>query len=234
MRARARVAMVAAGWVLACASGPEDVVAPPPAPLPPPTPSYVVSGTITDEAGLPMPGVTIWAPSSPRWISAYSSDQGEFALHLPQGQATIYMDLQGYLPEDRFFLLTADVHFHVTLHPIVITEEIRIGEILESEVLEGAPPCDRFGWDFFAPCRRYRFVGPATGRIRFEITWPTVFPELDLTMISPDGNLHATSFSGGDRKQILETDVAAGAVYEVRVNSYTGGQRFTLRAIMVP
>ncbi|MCC3157483.1 carboxypeptidase-like regulatory domain-containing protein [Hymenobacter sp. 15J16-1T3B] len=59
------------------------------APAPPAAPesfAVTVSGSITDGEGLPLPGATVWNPTT-REILAVTNSQGEFTLNLPTNAA---------------------------------------------------------------------------------------------------------------------------------------------------
>jgi hypothetical protein len=53
-------------------------------------------------------------------------------------------------------------------------------------------PCDPGGWDESAPCRRFYFIAPATGRLSIDNAWNGV-PPLDATIVIPANRYVATS-----------------------------------------
>jgi hypothetical protein len=100
---------------------------------------------------------------------------------------------------------------------------------VRSSVSATAAPCDPVGWDESAPCRRFYFIAPATGRLSIDNAWNGV-PPLDATIVIPANRYVATSTDNGFNRVSLSASLIAGVRYEVRVNSYYGAQVFDMTA----
>jgi hypothetical protein len=121
----------------------------------------------------------------------------------------------------------------IRLAPWLETETLTFGEWIESRVFVGAPPCDPWGWDAEAPCRKFLFEAPMDGRLVVTLEW-TGDPQLDATLVTPSGGYLGISHEAGYERALLEGPVLRSRAYEVRVNSYYGTQDFRLKAELIP
>jgi len=228
---RLSLLIAACGIVMACAGEePTAPVAPPPPPATP-LPTYVVFGTVQDEAGAPLSGAVADLVGLGR--SSISNDNGYFSFTGVRGPMTVRVGKDGYETQSRYLNVTADLAFSVKLLRVQTSEDIVLGQTIRSTVSEGARPCDPIRWDAAAPCRRFGFTAPFSGLFVVSISW-NGGSELDATMMNPNDTYLATSTESGFEQITLVAIVEAGVRYEIRVNSYYGGQVFNLRADLTP
>ncbi|MGQ0703462.1 MAG: carboxypeptidase-like regulatory domain-containing protein [Gemmatimonadales bacterium] len=225
--------VAASAILLACAS--EKVAAPTTPPLPLPT--FALSGVVQDEAGLPLSDVAVelFIVSSQATISTVSDPDGTFRFSGIRGWVKLRLSKNGFIPRFWDLVVASDLIWQVILQrpetPPPASDSIVLGATIRSTVDAAAPPCDPIGWDALAPCRRFWFTAPSSGRLAITIKWSGQ-PDLDATMVVA-GDYIATSRDVGPGEIALGADVAAGGTYEIRVSAYYGGQTFDLKAELI-
>ena len=228
---RLSLLIAAGGIVMACAGEEPTVPLAPPPPPATPLPTYVVFGTVQDEAGAPLSGAVADLVGLGR--TSISNESGYFSFTGVRGPMTVRVGKDGYEPQTRNLNVTADLAFSVKLSRVLLSEEIVLGQTIRSTVNESAPPCDPIRWDAMAPCRRFGFTAPFSGVFVVSISWNGGIP-LDATMMNPDDTYLASSRDSGFGQITLVATVYSGVRYELRVNSYYGRQEFDLKADLTP
>jgi hypothetical protein len=219
--------IAAAGIIMAACDNPEGPAGPE---ATTPQPSFVVFGTVRDEAGLAVSGaVAEIATGQFRGWSKVSNDSGYFSFAGVSGPATVRVWKDGYQLYVQKLVVTADLALEVGLVSVEMADGIQLGRTISSTVRPDAPPCDPAGWDAQAPCRRLPFTAPVSGVLAIRIWWFGGSP-LDATIVAPDGAYLGMSVESGVEEIRVSATVRAGEAYEIRVNSYYDYQAFTLRA----
>jgi Carboxypeptidase regulatory-like domain len=230
---RAFISLAVCATLMACSDDPirepTRVVAPAP---PPATPMFVLFGTVRDENGETVSGATAVIGTGPfQGRSAISNANGYFSFVGVSGSMWVQVFKDGY---DRYTLaltVAADFALDVRLSKLIAADSIQLGQAIRSAVSTGDPPCDPIRWDARAPCKRFPFTAPSNGTLVIYIMW-SGDPELDATMVDAQGQYVATSDAPGFDTARLVAPVEAGRSYEIRVNSYYGGQVFNLKAAL--
>lgn len=158
---------------------------------------------------------------------------GYFTFSGVRGVVTVRVTAPGFEPQSRNLDVTADVTWSFKLARLLFaSDSIVLGATIASAVDAGAPPCDPVNWDAWAPCQRFHFTAPATGRLVLLVTWQGI-SELDATLVTTGNSYVATSRPAATGIR-LEGFVQGGHLYEIRVSSYYEGQSFQLRADLFP
>ena len=196
---------------------------------------FVLFGVVEGVDGVPLAGaiVRLFGPGPNALDSAITGEAGYFVFRKLQGMVTITVVRSGYVTESRSLNMTQDILSFIRLAPWPGALVLTLGEWIESQVLGAAPPCDPVGWDANAPCRKFLFTAPTSGRLSVTLEW-SGDPELDATLVTLNGTYVGSSNPAGIERQLLEGPVAKGETYEVRVSSYYGLQDFRLRAELNP
>lgn len=202
----------------------------------PTTPAFVLFGSVRDSAGEPIAGATAQITDGTfRGRVAFSNQGGYFKFVQVSGPMTISVWKDGYdFSVVRDLMVSADLALDVTLARIEFSDSIILGQLIRSNVLAGAPPCDPVHWDAHAPCRRFSFTAPASGRLLISVTWSGGSP-LDAVIMSPEGAYLETSeeWGPGVEKVTVGTYVQEGLTYEIRISSYYDAQVFNLIADLI-
>lgn len=200
---------------------------------PPPLPTFVVFGVVEDDEGGPLRNATAeLIRTGQLTLTSTTNDSGFFSFGGVRGPTTLRVSKLGYVTTTRFLEVTESVLTRLTLARLLPDAVLTLGVPILGTVQAGAPPCDPGGWDANAPCRRFRFIAPATGTLRVVLTWEGE-PELDAVLVV-DGGYVASSDVTGVEQFRLEAPVVKGTEYELRVNSYYGTQEFELKADLIP
>ncbi|HKP27955.1 MAG TPA: carboxypeptidase-like regulatory domain-containing protein [Gemmatimonadales bacterium] len=215
--------------MLACSDSPVE-----PTTQQPPS-RYVFFGVVEGIDGTPLAGamVHLFGPGPIALDSAVTEETGSFVFRNLRGQVTVTVTRSGYVTESRVVLMTQDVISHIRLAPWPDAQVLTLGEWIQSQVLGAAPPCDPIAWDGDAPCRKFLFEAPLSGKLSVTLEW-SGSPELDATLVTMAGDYVGTSKPVAERRHLLEGPVVMGQSYEVRVSSYYGPQDFRLRAELNP
>ena len=214
----------------ACDDPAAPALLPPP---PPPPPGFIVSGIVVED-GLPLPGATaelIRVAGFPL-LSAVTDSTGRFVFGGVRGPATLRISKSGFTGEARYLEITESVDFRIRLVRLLPDGILTLGDTISATVQAGAPPCDPTGWDAEAPCHRFHFTAPASGKLLVAITW-VGNPEIDATLVHVRGGYVGTSVSAGYERALLEATLVRGQDYELRINSYYGKQDFKLSAELI-
>jgi hypothetical protein len=223
--------LICGALLTACNDPVEPLLLPPP---PPPPPGFVVMGIVEMEDGLPLPGATaelLRGGSFPD-LSAVTDSIGRFAFGGISGPATVRVTKSGFTGEARYLEVTEPVFFRLRLARLLPDAILTLGDTISATVQAGAPPCDPTGWDAEAPCRRFHFTAPASGKLLVAITWQGS-PEIDAALVHVRGGYVGISVSAGYERVLLDATVVMGQDYELRVNSYYGKQDFKLTAELI-
>ncbi len=216
--------LIAACWTAMACAGEEPLPVAPPPPPPPALPTFVVFGTVQDEAGAPLPGATADDVTGGR--SDITDDNGYFSFTGVRGPLTVRVRKDGYETFSQYLAsVSGDIALNIRMFRVL---EIVLGSTIHAMVDWSMPPCDPIRWDAQAPCRRFEFTAPFSGTLVLSISWAGG-SELDATMVRNDDYI-ATSTSVGLETVAMSAFVMAGVTYEIRVNSYYGSQVFDLRA----
>jgi hypothetical protein len=220
--------VVACGFVFGCygSDGPTG-----PGPIAPPT-VYNLSGYVRDQAGLAVSGATVEIPAVVGHF-ATTDATGYFSLGAVRGSFGIRVRKDGYAIYSRSLYVSSDQEIDVTLSKVEFADSIVLGRTVRTSVRASTPPCDPERWDALAPCQRFSFTSPISGKLLITVKW-IGGPSLDAAFMSPAGSYIAFSEDSGFEQFTLLVYVDAGAVYEVRVHSYYGGQMFDLSADLSP
>lgn len=199
-------------------------------PVRPPTPTFVLFGTVRDEDGRPITGAIARLATPPyKGQAAISNAGGYFSFAGIAGPLTVTVYKDGYDRSMATVTLNADLALEFRLNPVEPSDSLLFGRTFQSSVVSGSIPCDPVRWDARAPCRRFDFTPPKTGLLTIVISWDGE-QELDATIVSKNNQYVATSFENPGYQLILAAKVDANTTYEIRVNSYYSGQLFLLRA----
>lgn len=226
---RRRLALGAAcSIVVACGEVSEPVVDQP-AP-----PSFTLIGVVRDDDGVPVAGAGAKIVNGPfRDLRSVSTDSGYFSFSAVSGPMKVRVRKDGFHGYERDIVLVSDRLLEVTLSKIAFVE-LPLGATVRAKVAAADPPCDPFGWDATAPCRRFGLTATVTGFLVVTVTWRDG-PPLDAALIAPSGSYLATSQqSGPEDVAVLQATVEAGIRYELWVHSYYGSQEFDVRADLSP
>jgi hypothetical protein len=224
------IVMIAACMILPGCEDPilQPVIRPPQTQI-----GYVVLGSVRDREGLPISEARADIVDGPfKGVSALSNPEGYFSLIGVSGRFNLIAWKDGYDFEQQLLTVTGDRPVEFRL-PKLESDGIIFGRTIRSYVLLNAPPCDPVRWDANAPCRRFTFTPPFTGRMYVTITW-SGGSLLDATLTLPSGFYVATSDDLGSETVALQAVVDAHTTYELRVNSYYGTQVFNLKAELTP
>ena len=217
--------------LMACDELVEPALLPPP---PPPPPGFVVFGTVEGEDGLPLAEASaeLRRPGALPVLSSVTDARGHFTFSGVSGPANVRIRKPGFTGEDRYVVITELTILSFRLARLSPDQVLTLGDTISATVQAGAPPCDPDGWDAEAPCRRFQFMAPASGKLLVAITWQGS-PEIDATLVHVRGGYVGFSESAGFERVLLEGAVVKGQDYELRVNSYYGKQDFKLTAELI-
>jgi hypothetical protein len=224
---RRLVLIAACGIVVACGEVSEPVVDRP-AP-----PSFTLFGIIRDDTGAPVAGANAKIVNGRfRDLSSVSTDSGYFSFSAVSGPMKVRVRKDGFHGYERDIVVVSDRLLEVTLSKVAFVE-LPLGATVRAKVAAADPPCDPFGWDALAPCRRFDLTATATGVLVVSITWRDGSP-LDAALMAPNGSYLATSEEVGlNELVVVQATVEAGNRYELRVHSYYGSQEFDVRADLI-
>ena len=229
-----RLALLLAGSALLACSSDDPVQPIHPVPPPPPTVGFLVTGFVDEEGGARLAGATVelMRPGHDT-LTTTTEGNGLFSFASIVGPATLRVWKPGYVGEIRLLNVTWHWTDFIRLNGVLRDAILPLDSTVASTVQAAAPPCDPAGWDGLAPCRRFLFVAPASGRLMVSIAWQGS-PELDAALVFVRGGYVASYDQGGVGRFQLESSVVKGVEYELRVNSYYGTQAFELRADLTP
>lgn len=216
-----RVSVIAACTLLGACGSEEPLLGPAETPL-----QYVVSGTIRDDAGLPVAASRVEATGRDPLLVGHSTitdDGGAFRFEGLTGPVTIRAEKVGHYPALEHVLPGSDLGRLIRLRRF---EALSLGNTVSSRIDQ---PCS--GWrspHYF--CRGFHFRAPASGWLVVSIS--TVFEELDATIALAGAETDLAYNWGFDFE--LAAPVTVGGKYEVLVYSYTRLLEFELRADLHP
>jgi hypothetical protein len=213
------------GIVIGCM---DETIAPAP-PSPPPLPTFVITGTVLDEAGAPVSAAVAELVGLNNGTA--TDESGQFRLTGARGATTVRVRKEGFAPHLHNLFVAADQTINVTLRRAFLSDSIVLGATITG--VTDWPPCDPIRWDAQAPCRRFVFTAPASGILVISISWDGG-PPLDALIYEGSHTLLAYSTDAGFDNATVNAPVVAGHGYEIRVNSYYNSQIFNLRADLSP
>jgi hypothetical protein len=211
-----------------------DVDKLPTQPVTPVAQTFAISGTIRDMEGNAVLGATADVIGS-----AYSGKQsvsdaeGFFSITGVEGLLTLRVWKEGYEAMFKSLIVNSDTTLDITLASFEFADTLVLGEPVRAYVSASAMPCDPERWDERAPCRIFTFVPAMSGTLEIGLSWRGS-PQLDLTIVSDQGEYIATSKGAAPETAVLEAFVVAGSRYEIRINSYYEYQEFELMAQLIP
>lgn len=223
-----RLLLVCSALLTAC----DDQLSNPVLPPPPPA-GFVVFGIVETEDGFPMIDATAELIRAHYPVqTTTTNNSGHFTFSGVFGSATVRVSKPGYTGEQRVLTVTETVLTRFRLMRLLPDQVLTLGDTITATVQEGAPPCDPVGWDAEAPCRRFHFIAPSSGKLLVAITWQGS-PEIDAVLVVGRAGYVASSVPAGFERVMLEGQVVKGVDYELRVNSYYGRQDFKLTAELI-
>lgn len=164
--------------VLACDTGFDKPIGNGPVGPLAPTAGFVLSGTVRDETGLPLPGAmgeVIRIGHQTR--TSITGDDGVFRFEQVAGSLAVLVSKLGYATYSQGILINADHEIGVFLAKL---PTITLGQTIHSTTNE--PPCDPVQWDAHAPCRRFYFAPPSAGQLVITISC-TGFSDVDAVIV---------------------------------------------------
>jgi hypothetical protein len=217
--------IAACGIVVACGDGTENPVTP----AEPAPPAFVLLGTVQDEDGAAVSGAAVEITEGRyKDLSTATDAQGHFAFVGVRGHLVLRITKLGYEGRLQGVLVSDNQLIEIRLDRAAVIE---LGKTIRA--VTGEPPCDPVRWDANAPCRRFYFTSPSSGRLVIVVTWKSG-PDLDATMLTESDDYLAHSNLTGASQITLQATVDAGLPYEIRVNSYYQTQEFDLKADLHP
>ena len=82
----------------------------------------MIAGTVFRDPGFAQPGAAVWItkkddPKGKKLQTAMSDNRGEFAFHMPPGQATyqLHATLKGYRPAEEDVMIEGEEQVNATL-----------------------------------------------------------------------------------------------------------------------
>ncbi len=208
-----------------------------------PRQTYTLSGTVRDSSGVPVLGATAVlstvitnarsGPGTVALATTTTNEAGFFKFAGAVGAVAVRISKDDFNPYFKILDLTSDLGLDVTIAKALLSDTIQLGRTIRSTVSATAAPCDPYGWDAMAPCRRFSVTPSSNGAFSIVITWSGQ-PELDATLVTPTGAYIGNSFEAGFERITMNSVVTAGRTYELRVNSYYGAQSFYLTATLTP
>ena len=108
-------------------------------------------------------------------------------------------------------------------------EVLELGSTIHS--ITSQPPCDPWGWDAQAPCRRFQFLAPKKGQLVVNLSFSS--GSLDFTIVRVPTNDYVGTSDEALQSITVKANLSAGELYEIRVNSYYDETPFDLQAIFL-
>jgi hypothetical protein len=216
--------------------GPPVNPAPPSPPAPVPGQTFTVSGIVSNDANVPVPGAYVVVLGQETVFATTAAD-GSYSIAGVRSSPVELMSpllsaskpgfFTGVEFADRNYLpIASDTRLDFRLVPQVA---IALGEIVHGRSPADAPICSHWGYGTTA-CQRFALTVPASGSLQVTLSAPLF--NFDLDILGPSGAFEA--YSGIWISPVHVTiPVRAGSTYEIRViGGWTPAREFELTTTM--